>query len=367
MTREEMAKLIDEWEYPNTAGMLGKNNKCPPVLKKQYRRFVEDVLGANTKEAFDAVRTLAGDKLAREQDKIHKKAIDDIINGRISEDEIPLSREERNGGIVLKNIPEQYANILGFLMYLNETWDWKYEGEKRTKGETIRMCILHMKDAQKRAPGTPFFVAVESEHGSHCIIDNDEEKNMIFIAMFLTDYAKNGCAGSHYDAEKTYSFLFDNIQKDIDSVKASDYTVFDSAAEATEPLREFMKIPGLRRKNVSEDNPQPDKFRELASKHPEIQEMADKEARHTVSDLSDSIEDSEFNDGHMTMICAAQTLDGQNSIIGEPSQIRYLQLVRKALLCVMHKALHESGYGHFPEAYVAATCEAYRDILHSLK
>ena len=250
MTREELRKRLEEYDYPDTKGLMGKNNKISPALKNQYKRFVERDLGINTPEAYDMLCTEAYKRLNAEEERIKAGARKDIQAGKVRLEDGPLKREiEPDGRITLSNIPAEYMDILAFTFYLDETWDWKYGIGKHSAQETILCTIEHIHETLRLEPGIKSIVAISADDFFHLILDRDDTADMSMIRNLITDFLnkENANESKRIRDAMLYSLL-NGIEKDASEIKEDEYTVIDGEAYAKAFLR---RITGENREYTS--------------------------------------------------------------------------------------------------------------------
>ena len=331
MTREEMAIRLDSYKYPSVAGLLG-GKKVPPVLKKKYRQFIEEELGIKTKEDLDALRTLAANKIMRMQNEVLMKAKEDLHAGRYqSLEQMPLYRApSKNGNSHIMNIPPELLNVMGFITYINETWEWKYGNGGHTVKETMISCMEDIQDFQRRAPLTAVLAAVSSGDYTHVIMDKSEDKNLMLVTMMVQDYVNNASEKADRGSviSEVLPALFDNIREDVMQIPTEDYDTIDSLKNASDMV---IEVTGQNKEYEESE------LVGIYTAMPGFNMLSEKAIHDLFDDMEDRFEDSELSGNDLTSAMIALSPVRRDSVIrSDYTNSRYLQLMRKILACTLH-------------------------------
>ena len=80
-----------------------------------------DTLSIRTKFELKLLRDVATVELLRTQERILAKALQDVLDGKLEEEDFPLRRiETPDGGETITNVPEEFMTIASFMAWLNE-------------------------------------------------------------------------------------------------------------------------------------------------------------------------------------------------------------------------------------------------------
>lgn len=357
MTREELRKRLDEYQYPDTKGLMGKNNKLSPALKNQYRRFVEKDLRIGTQEAYDMLCTEAYRRLNAEEEKIKAAARKEIQSGKIRIEDGPLKREiEPDGRIILSNIPPEYMDILAFTFYLEGIWDWKYGIGKHSAQETILCTQEHIHETLRMEPGIKSIVAISADDFFHLILDQNDTADISMIRNLVIDFLNKGNANENKRIRDAMLYsLFNEIEKDVSAISENDYTVIDGEAYAREHLK---RISGEGREYTAR----------------EMSRMTNgNKAAAVISNAINSlilkrvITESELSARNPGVVFTELLPDGENSVIRYdiPKKSGRQQILRRIIAVTMHY-LAGDREGNERESFIRVTAAALADDINKM-
>ena len=101
-----------------------------PDREKTYRLLSEDVLynthpddalSVRTKFELKMLRDVVTEELMRVQESILSKAFQDVLDGKLEEENFPLRRiTTPNGNETITNVPVEFMTIASFMAWLND-------------------------------------------------------------------------------------------------------------------------------------------------------------------------------------------------------------------------------------------------------
>ena len=97
-----------------------------PVLSDQdnpddFYKPILNTLSIRTKFELKMLRDVVTEELLRTQERILAQALQDVLDGKLGEEDFPLRRiETPDGGETITNVPEEFMAIASFMAWLNE-------------------------------------------------------------------------------------------------------------------------------------------------------------------------------------------------------------------------------------------------------
>lgn len=93
------------------------NNDNPDT----YYRPILDALSVRTKFELKMLRDVVTEELMRVQESILSKAFQDVLDGKLEEENFPLRRiTTPNGNETITNVPVEFMTIASFMAWLND-------------------------------------------------------------------------------------------------------------------------------------------------------------------------------------------------------------------------------------------------------
>jgi len=86
-----------------------------------YYRPILDALSVRTKFELKMLRDVVTEELMRVQESILSKAFQDVLDGKLEEENFPLRRiTTPNGNETITNVPVEFMTIASFMAWLND-------------------------------------------------------------------------------------------------------------------------------------------------------------------------------------------------------------------------------------------------------